>query len=318
MEPPIRPQIASLIGKDNQMRTQFIPLLVLAACAVILSARPALAQAESNPQEAAIFKSAEAFVDAFHKGDAKAVAAFWTADGDYVDQTGKHLKGRQAIEEAFHNFFSENKGMKLRINVTSLRFVTPELAIEDGTTETLPPNGAPPSRTRYTNVHVKKGGQWSLASVRESAYAPPSNYEQLRGLEWAIGEWVEDADKSELSSVSLDWTPDQNFIVSQHGVAFNDISLGHGTQWIAWDPAAKRIRSWTFESNGSFSEGSWAEEGGKWVINTNTVLRDGKKLAATNIVTRVDADNIRWQSKDRTLDGKPLPDTQEIKMKRGK
>ena len=99
---------------------------------------------------------------------------------------------------------------------------------------------------RYTNVHVKKDGRWSLASVREAPYAPPSNYEQLRGLEWAIGEWVDDADKadkSEGSSVSFDWTPDQNFIVSSHSVAFKDIALGHGTQWIAWDPAAKRIRS---------------------------------------------------------------------------
>ena len=82
------------------MRTQFISLLVLAAFTLGVSVRPAFAQqAESNPQEAVLLKNAEAFVDAFHKGDAKAVAAFWTPDGDYVDQTGKHLKGRQAIEQ---------------------------------------------------------------------------------------------------------------------------------------------------------------------------------------------------------------------------
>jgi hypothetical protein len=29
-----------------------------------------------------------------------------------------------------------------------------------------------------------------LESVREALYTPPGNYEHLRGLEWAIGEWV--------------------------------------------------------------------------------------------------------------------------------
>ena len=46
------------------------------------------------------------------------------------------------------------------------------------------------------------------------------------------------------------------------------------------------------------------------------ILPDGKKLAATNIITRNGPDAITWQSKDRTLDGKALPDVQEIKMRR--
>lgn len=36
--------------------------------------------AESDTQEAAIIKTAETFIDAFQKGDAKAVAAFWAPD----------------------------------------------------------------------------------------------------------------------------------------------------------------------------------------------------------------------------------------------
>src|SRR5437764_15364993 len=73
--------------------------------------------------EAAILKNAEAFIEAFHKGDAKAVAAFWTADGDYTDQTAKRLTGRDTIEKSFAEFFTENKGVKLRIEVEALRFI---------------------------------------------------------------------------------------------------------------------------------------------------------------------------------------------------
>jgi hypothetical protein len=48
------------------------------------------------------------------------------------------------------------------------------------------------------------------------------------------------------------------------------------------------------------------------------VLRDGKKLAATNILTRLEADTFTWESKNRTEDGKQLPDIKPIKMKRVK
>jgi uncharacterized protein (TIGR02246 family) len=112
-----------------------------------------------SKDKTALQKNGEAFVEAFHKGDARALAAFWTPDGDYTDETGRHLKGREAIEKAFQQYFAENKGLKLRIDSQSLRFVTPDVAIEDGITEVISPNGEPPSRTRYSIVHARKEGQ---------------------------------------------------------------------------------------------------------------------------------------------------------------
>jgi uncharacterized protein (TIGR02246 family) len=301
------------------MRTRLAWLIVLAAFAVTVPPRQALAQpAKDNPQEAAVLKAAEAIVDAFNKGDAKAMAACWTTDGDYVTQSGKLLQGRPAIEEAFRAYFAENKGMKLRINVDSIRFPTPDTAIKDGTVEVIPPDGAPPSITRFSNFQVNKGGQWSLVSVREAPFVPPSNFDQLRVLDWMIGNWASDAAKGEVSRVSFAWSPGQNFIESAHTVAFKDVCLSTGTQRIAWDGAAKRIRSWSFETDGGFSEGTWSKEGEKWVVKSNSVLQDGKKLSATNVVTRVDANTIAWQSKDRSLDGKPQPDSEEIQLKRVK
>ena len=88
--------------------------------------------------------NAKAFVDAFEKGDAKAVAAAWAEDGDYVDLAGRHLQGRPAIENAFKDFFTENKGLQLRIDANSVRFLTPDIAIEDGTTTIIPPDASPP------------------------------------------------------------------------------------------------------------------------------------------------------------------------------
>jgi uncharacterized protein (TIGR02246 family) len=302
------------------MRTRLLSFLAVPALLAGLAAQPAVAEPPKDKaaEEAALVKKAEAFIEAFHKGDAKAVAGFWAADGDYTDQTGKHLKGREAIQKAFEEFFAENKGMKLRINSASLHFLTPEVAVEDGVTEVIPPDGGPPSRARYTIVHVKKDGDWHLASVRDALYVSPTNYEHLRGLEWVIGDWVDDTDKGEVGRASFSWADNQNFIMSSFTTTFKSIAIDGATQWIGWDPLTKQIRSWTFGSQGGFGEGFWTKDGNKWIIKTTAVTRDGKKMAATDVITMIDADNVTWQAKDRTLDGKALPDIKEVKMKRVK
>jgi uncharacterized protein (TIGR02246 family) len=268
--------------------------------------------------EAALLKNAEAFVEAFQKGDAKAVAAFWTTDGDYTDMTGKRLSGRAEIEKSFTAFFAENKGVKLRIEIDALKFITPDVAIEDGMTAVLSPEGGPPSRAKYTIVHVKKDGKWSIGSVRESVYTPPSNAEHLRGLEGVIGSWAADANGGEVARISFGWSENQNFITASFTTTFKNVSIGGGTQWIGWDPAAKTIRSWSFHANGGFGEGTWTQDGKAWTIKTTAVLPDGKKATATDIVTVIDADTVSFQAKDRMLDGKPLPDIKEVKLKRVK
>jgi uncharacterized protein (TIGR02246 family) len=271
-----------------------------------------------NPEaEAAIQKQAEAFVDAFHKGDAKAVAACWAPDGDFTDQTGRQLQGRAAIEKAFAGMFAENKGLKVRIESRSLRFPTPDSAIEDGTTEVFPPDGGSPSRARYTNFHVKKDGQWLLSSVRETPFVPPSNYEHLRGLEWAVGDWASD-EEGGVERLAVAWSEGQNFLNATFTTTVKNIPVGSVEQRIGWDPVAKRIRSWLFDETGGFGEGSWTQDGKKWVVKTTSVLQDGRSATATYILTPVDPDTITLQSTDRSENGKRFPDTKEVKMKRVK
>jgi uncharacterized protein (TIGR02246 family) len=268
--------------------------------------------------ESAIQKQAEAFVEAFHKGDAKAVAALWVADGDFIDQTGRQVKGREAIEKAFEDLFAENKGLKLHVEGLSLRFVTPDVAIEDGTTEAFPADGGPPTRGRYSNVHVKKDGQWLLSAVRMAPFTPPSNSEHLRGLDWIIGDWAGDAEEGGGERLSATWSDNQNFITGTFSTTARNVPVSSATHRIGWDPEAKRVRSWVFDATGGFGEGSWTQDGKQWVVKTTSVLQDGKKATATYVLTPVDADTIGLQAKDRTEDGKAVPDTKEVKMKRVK
>jgi len=271
---------------------------------------------QQTSDKEAIFTNAKAFVDAFEKGDAKAVAAFWAEDGDYIDLTGRQLQGRAAIENAFQDFFTENKDMKLRIDVISVRFPSPDTAVEDGITSLTFADGSPPNQARYTNVHIKKNGQWFLQSVREAPYTPPGNYEHLRSLEWAVGEWVDEGSGPEIGHARFEWSEDGNFLISTQDVTMKGTLVSRATEWIGWDPSTSQIRSWSFVADGAIGQNTWSNEGDRWIIKTNAILPNGKKLAATNIITRNGLDAITWQSKDRTLDGKALPDIGEMKMKR--
>src|SRR5437868_356959 len=76
---------------------------------------------ETTKEEGALLKRAEAFVAAFNKGDAQAMASFFTRDGDVVDTEGNHLKGRKAIEETYQKLFAKTKGARLFIRINSLR-----------------------------------------------------------------------------------------------------------------------------------------------------------------------------------------------------
>jgi uncharacterized protein (TIGR02246 family) len=276
------------------------------------------AHAADADEEKALQRRAEEFVAAFNSGDARAVAAFWAPDGDYVDKARTTFKGRKAIEAAFQKQFAVARGGKLRIHTTSLRFVTPDCAVEDGTTEVAYPDDAPPIATRYTAIHVKKEGQWLLASVRDAVAVPPSNHEHLQDLDWLTGHWEDEVQKGEVGRISYSWAENDNFLVGTFTTTLKDVPVAGGTQWIGWDGAGKQVRSWGFYSNGAISEGTWNGNGNQWLARVTTTTRDGTKLLATNIITKLDADHATWQSTRRTLDGKELPDTEVVKMKRAK
>lgn len=297
----------------------FKTVVVLAGAVGLASFTSSITAADPDTQQtASITDSAKAFVEAFHKGDAKAVAAFWMPDGDYVTEHGHIFQGRKAIENMYAELFAENKGLKLRIDIASIRFPTPDVAIEDGTASVMTADGSAPSRSRYNNVLIKKDGKWLLSSVREAAYTDPSNHQFLGALDWMIGDWA-DATKdgnSPVGHVAFEWAPTENFIVATRTAEFTDAVLDNGMQMIGWDPVAKQIRSWSFESDGGYGESSWTKDGSKWVVKTKATTADGTAVTATNIITPVDANTVSWISKDRTAGGKPLPDSKEVTMKR--
>jgi uncharacterized protein (TIGR02246 family) len=295
-------------------------LLLLGVLSVaLLWAGPVYPQPPKDAEEAALLKRAEAFVATFNKGDAKALAAFFTPDADVVDPEGRHIQGRKAIEESYVQFFSQAKGAKLQIRITSVRVAKPDLAFEDGFTEVFPGQGGPPSAARYSVVYVKQDGQWYLASVREAIAVPPTNSDKLADLAFLIGNWTEDVDKGGSARASYTWDGHQNFMVNTFDLTMKDVSIAGGVQWIGWDASISKPRAWSFLFNGGFAEAVWNKDGpNSWKIAIAGTSRDGKKATGTNVFTKIDNDHFSFQIIDVVVEGQKQAGTPLVKMKRVK
>ena len=85
-------------------------------------------------------------------------------------------------------------------------------------------------------------------------------------------------------------------------------------QIIGWDPAAKQIRSWVFDSDGGFGMGTWTKKDNRWSVQKSGVLPDGRRSSAVNIFTQLDDSTMTLQSVNRMVDGELLPNIDEVKI----
>jgi uncharacterized protein (TIGR02246 family) len=262
--------------------------------------------------EAAIRKAVQSYVAAYNGGDGKALAALWSPDAVYTSPlTGEQVFGREAIEAHFTAMFEELKGVRLEVNSDSIQFVSPNVAIESGTAKVVGGDQAP-EISDYTAVYLKRDGQWLLDRVtEEDVPVVTTNYEKLKDLEWMIGTWV-DEDEVNRIETTCQWTKNQNFITRAFTISVRDRIDMAGIQFVGWDPAAKQIRSWVFDSDGGFGEGIWTRKDNTWYIQATGTLPDGTKSTAVNIITYLDDDTMTWQSVNQVTAGEILPNVDEV------
>jgi len=261
-----------------------------------------------SEDEKAILAAVDSYAESFNKADAKALAGHWTENGEFVTPTGEVLKGRQALEEDFADFFQENPTAKLKLLETQIKMLSPHVASETGLARVIIEGGMP-SVTTYEAIHVKTPEGWRIDSVKEEAPPadPPSHYEQLQPLAWMIGTWVDNAEEGMTIETTGRWTTNNNFIVRTFRVYIQDQVDFEGTQVIGWDPSAGAIRSWTFDSDGGFGTGRWSNQGRRWTVQALNVLPDGRRGSSTNIYDLLDEDTIEFHSIGRQVDGELLP-----------
>src|SRR5262245_57372596 len=256
--------------------------LVAALTIGALSARDNVAQEPKQPaaddaaraaDREAIQKAARDYADAFSKGDAKAVAALWTEQGECFDADGEGFFGRAAIEQAFAEFFKANPGARVEVLIESIRFPAPDLAVEEGVLRQTGAGKELPATTLYRTTHVRAGGQWRIATSREWG----AGQDRLEDLEWLVGQWKATLKDQE---VSLTFTRDEKrpsllgrFTRQAQGkVTFS------GTMRIGLDPETGRLRSWHFDDDGGHGQALWVRDGQNWVLDSVGVTGEGTEI----------------------------------------
>jgi uncharacterized protein (TIGR02246 family) len=274
-------------------------------------ARPA---ADHSADEAAIRANIDRFVKAYNAGDAQAVAALFTPDGQIEDKEGNQTEGRKAIAQTFADLFKATPKKQIEVSVESIRFIGSDLAMEVGSTRETSAPGEPPEYDRYTVLHVKRDGKWQMALARDEEGPPPTGHEQLQPLAWLVGDWVDDGGRVVVAS-SCRWAEGGNFLLQDFHLKIEGREAMQVTQRIGWDPLAKRIRSWVFDSEGGYGESWWTRNGDAWVIKATGVRPDGTTASATNVLTPIGKTGYLYRSTDRVV-GDDMEPPVEVKVVR--
>ncbi|HVU89867.1 MAG TPA: nuclear transport factor 2 family protein [Pirellulales bacterium] len=264
-------------------------------------------QADASADEKAIREAGDAYRAAFAKGDLEAVAAFWAANADLVDQTGHAFKVQALIEQARKR--AEAGGQipppQRKSTTLSIRFITPDVALEDGTFERGGEDGS--RQGRYTAVWVKRNGKWLLDGERESPVNAPAVEDPLPSLAWMVGEWTATGD-DQSAEMSCTWGPGKTYLLRQITLKPKNGDPITATQWIGWDPIQEQLRSFLFDSRGGFNDGVWTNEGDAWVVRNKGTTRDGTRSSGVMLYSRIDDNTWTIESLEDEVDGQPGPE----------
>jgi uncharacterized protein (TIGR02246 family) len=128
-----------------------------------------MAISQHDADEQAIRALLRRATDAWDRGDGQAYGAEFEEDADYVTFGGMHSRGRAAIASEHQQLFDTFlRGSRLQVDVDSLRFLSPDVAVahivggildEPGQTELRPER-----RSIQTAVVLRRDGVWRIAA----------------------------------------------------------------------------------------------------------------------------------------------------------
>lgn len=273
---------------------------------------------ESQDAKKQVEKRLQDFIEAINKTNVDAFPSFWTQDVTIMNPgTGEVYKGKSEIIDYLQKRNQEIRDRQLNFTFTPAKIVfpAPDQAVVEGSVE-IKDKGQLVQRVFRKIKLSNVDGQWLIKEVREIEVAPaPDISPQLKDLEWLIGNW-KDSDEDVTISFSAKHDKYNNFIVQNFKMEIYDQEAMEGMQIIGWDPIEKTIRSWVYDSDGGFGQGTWAKKDGVWYVASKYVLSDGSKAAATNIYSEINDRSYRYSSIDRSIDGELLDNIAPVTVRK--
>lgn len=270
--------------------------------------------AEAVEDRTQIEAAVESYVAAFNERNSEKLASQWSPEGVYSSRaTGEQVIGREAIQAGFDELFASAEVPTLAIATESIEFISPNVTLERGLA-TVTHSEDEISETRYSVVYVKRDGRWLIDHVAEDeAVKQVSQYEHLQVLEPLVGEWLHDGEHFTVE-VACRWTKNQNYLSRTFKLLSKEDGEveSSGLQIIGWDPKAKEICSWLFDSDGGFVSGTWSKRKDAWVVASVATLADGGSGSFTTILRPLEDGTMAWQKINQVVDGRLLPNIDEI------
>lgn len=258
----------------------------------------ALADEQADPI-AQIRAAARAYLAALNRGDLESIGRAWTTDGTFVDAAGRSFVAQDLAKQEYSTGVDDAESREQLKHESTIRLVTPNSAIEQGTATPETTNGST-AAVDFVAVWVKHDDRWQLDFLKEISGASPAKRMPLEPLSWMVGEW-ESADGEVQAHLKVKWSSGQKYLIQQFSVQLPSQPTLRGEQRIAWDPTAKQLRCWLFRSDGGFAQGTWSRQGDAWVVKKAGVTAEGAATSSLNLWARDDDDTCWFKSLKATV-----------------
>ena len=290
-------------------------MIVLGRCLLCIITSTSVV-AVSRADESTVRAAIASYVDAFNDQELQTVASMWTENATHIDrQSGERTEGREAISKDIQTVFNEQPNTRLSGQVDSVRMITVDVAKVDGQTIVGVPY-QPETESTFSAILIHQDGRWMIDSMEEMTLPqPPTSYDALKKLDWLEGKWLDQTATGSVET-TVSWSPNRAFLIRSFVAQDEESQTQQGTQVIGWDPRSQEIRSWTFNSDGSFGDAVWSESENDWLIKSSQTTSDGLAASGTYVLSRRDQDTINLHLIGHEIEGEPQPNTDVITVVR--
>lgn len=269
-----------------------------------------------SADEVQIGKALEDFVTAFNEKNAEKLAACWTETATHTDrETGERTEGRAAIQADFTEIFAAQPTIKLSATLTRVKLITADVAQVEGLSNVISGDGVPVESV-FTAIVTRSGDKWLFDSIEETAAPVPATpADALQQLEWLIGEWADESGDVKVRT-TFRWSANRAFLLRSFVADSADGNALEGTQVIGWDANLQQIRSWTFNSDGSFGASTWSKNGNSWMAKSSQTSANGDISSGTYVLEQVDENSFTLQLIGHEINGELQPASATATIKR--
>lgn len=181
-----------------------------------------------------------------------------------------------------------------------------------------------------TIIHDRIPDSPNSSSLSGSHDKSSPDYEQLKQLEWLIGEWegvitipdgipeIHPAGAKVKSRQKYFWMQNKSYI----GFSFREEvngRVGHeGFEIVGVDPETKKLVHWIFSTAGGNGAGEWSFDGKVWHLNWWGLLPNNTRLEGVSNMVSVDRDTHTWEIVNLKRDDKLLANYPRVTFRRVK